>query len=65
MVLKNEMKAPLATDAPYEQNAAPLPLTLGAAIEHLVQDKVLNAGLGQDFVRLLPAHQTVRANAFQ
>jgi len=49
--IENEMKAPLATDAPYEQNAAPLPLTLGAAIEHLVQDKVLNAGLGQDFVR--------------
>jgi glutamine synthetase len=49
--IENEMNAPLATDAPYEQNAAPLPLTLGAAIEHLVQDKVLNAGLGQDFVR--------------
>ena len=49
--IENEMKAPCATDAPYAENVTPLPLTLGAALEHLAHDKLLNAGLGADFVR--------------
>ena len=49
--IENEMKAPCATDAPYAENVTPLPLTLAAALEHLAHDKLLNAGLGADFVR--------------
>ena len=49
--IENQRQAPKATDAPYAESAARLPLTLGDAIGHLENDKVLNAGLGADFVR--------------
>ena len=49
--LQHALEPPLATEAPYSELAARLPLTLGNAIEHLGQDKVLCEGLGADFVR--------------
>jgi glutamine synthetase len=49
--IENASQAPKATDAPYAESAARLPLSLGEAIDHLVNDPILNAGLGSDFVR--------------
>jgi len=49
--IQHALEPPLATEAPYSELAARLPLTLGNAIEHLGQDKVLCEGLGADFVR--------------
>jgi glutamine synthetase len=49
--IENAMQAPAATDAPYAESAARLPLTLGDAMDHLEQDMVMKAGLGADFVR--------------
>ena len=49
--IQHAVEPPLATEAPYSESAARLPLTLGNAIEHLGQDKVLCEGLGADFVR--------------
>ena len=49
--IQNALEPALATEAPYAESAARLPLTLGNAIEHLGEDKVLCEGLGADFVR--------------
>ena len=49
--IENALQAPAATDAPYAESAARLPLTLGDAMDHLEQDMVMKAGLGADFVR--------------
>ena len=49
--IDNKLQAPKATDAPYADSAARLPLNLGEAIAHLAQDPVLTHGLGADFVR--------------
>jgi glutamine synthetase len=49
--IEKALSAPPATDAPYDVKAARLPLTLGEAIGHLGEDRVLSTGLGPDVVR--------------
>jgi glutamine synthetase len=48
--IQTSLEPPLATEAPYAESAARLPLTLGDALAHLGQDKTLCEGLGSHFV---------------
>ena len=48
--IQTSLEPPLATEAPYAESAARLPLTLGDALAHLGQDKLMCEGLGPQFV---------------
>ena len=62
--IQNSLEAPLATEAPYAESAASLPLTLGDAIAHLGQDKALCEGLGLHFVRFYQRIKQSEQNRF-
>ena len=62
--IQNSLEPPLATEAPYAESAARLPLTLGDALAHLGQDKVLCEGLGPHFVRYYQRIKQSEQNRF-
>ncbi len=63
--IQNSLEPPLATQAPYAESAARLPLTLGDAIAHLGQDKALCEGLGEHFVRYYQHIKQSEHNRFE
>lgn len=62
--IQNSSEPPLATEAPYAESAAKLPLTLGEAIAHLGQDKVMCEGFGPHFVRYYQRIKQSEQNRF-
>ncbi|MES2944623.1 MAG: glutamine synthetase family protein [Pseudomonadota bacterium] len=49
--MQRRLKAPPATQSPYDPAAAKLPASLGDALKALGDDEALNSGFGSDFVR--------------
>ena len=62
--IHNSSEPPLATEAPYAESAARLPVTLGEAIAHLGQDKVMCEGFGPHFVRYYQRIKQSEQNRF-
>jgi glutamine synthetase len=62
--IENSSEPPMATEAPYAESAARLPLTLGEAIAHLGQDKVMCEGFGPHFVRYYQRIKQSEQNRF-
>jgi glutamine synthetase len=62
--IHNSSEPPLATEAPYAESAARLPVTLGEAISHLGQDKVMCEGFGPHFVRYYQRIKQSEQNRF-
>ena len=62
--IHNSSEPSLATEAPYAESAARLPVTLGEAIAHLGQDKVMCEGFGPHFVRYYQRIKQSEQNRF-
>lgn len=48
--IERQLRAPKATDAPYDDDSARLPTGLGEALDALSEDRTLRAAFGEDFI---------------
>ncbi len=65
--VRNALLPPPATRSPYDdaaRNAAPLPTSLLASLDHLAQSSVLTQGLGAPFCRVYSAAKRLEAQRF-
>jgi glutamine synthetase len=65
--VRNALLPPPATRSPYDEaarNAAPLPTSLLASLDHLAQNAVLTQGLGAPFCRVYGAAKQLEAQRY-
>jgi glutamine synthetase len=62
--IHRQLKAPLATDSPYQNDSAKLPSTMSEALDALEEDSYLSKSLGQDFIRYISTLKRSELNRY-